>query len=130
LPAPRRLEGAYTSLWFELFRLCRDLCRSVRTRSRSLAVRSYVARSHSLREQFVRGYLGDSFGLLSFAHGQALANQFHRPCLLGFVSQEIAHGCGLAVDVESRDPDIPSCRHRGTMRRTFCRSIASAETRR
>src|SRR5262249_3488074 len=40
--------------------------------------RSYVARSHSLREQFVRGYLGHSFGLLSFAHGQARTNSTAR----------------------------------------------------
>jgi hypothetical protein len=36
-----------------------------------------------LREQFVRGDLGHSFGLLAFAHGKALANQFHRPPLVG-----------------------------------------------
>jgi hypothetical protein len=39
-----------------------------------LAVLSYVARPHSLIEQFVRGRLGDGFGLLSFAHGDPLAN--------------------------------------------------------
>jgi hypothetical protein len=31
-----------------------------------------------LREQFVRGYLGHSFGLLSFAHGQARTNSTAR----------------------------------------------------
>src|SRR5262249_7417648 len=114
----------------ELSRCPADLDRPTTSAARALVAWSNVTRPHSSSEQFVRGYLGDSFGLLSFAHGQAPANQFHRPCLVGFVSQKIAHGCGLAVDIESRDPDIPSCRHRGTMRRTFCRSIASAETRR
>ena len=63
-------------------------------------MRSYVARSHSLHEQFVRGDLGDSFGLLSHARGKALANQFHRSPLVSFVGQEIAHSRRLSVGIK------------------------------
>src|SRR5262245_49012393 len=68
-----------------------------------LAVRSYVARPHFLSEQFVRGYLGDSFGLLPFAHGKPLANQFHRPRLVGFVGKEVSHGSWLSRGIVSGD---------------------------
>ncbi len=40
---------------------------------------SYVARPHVLANKFVPGYLGDSFGLLPFVHGNPLANHFDGP---------------------------------------------------
>ncbi len=45
---------------------------------------SYVARPHVLADEFVPGYLGDSFGLFPFVHGDPLANQFDGPFLLAF----------------------------------------------
>ena len=40
---------------------------------------SYVARPHVLADEFIPGYLGDSFGLLPFVHGNPLANDFATP---------------------------------------------------
>jgi hypothetical protein len=61
----------------------------------------YVAWPHSLIEQFVGGRLGDSFGLLSFAHGDPFANQLHGPCLVRLVRMfhpaAIAPLCAAAV---------------------------------
>jgi hypothetical protein len=48
-----------------------------------LAMSSYVARPHVLADQFVPGYLGDSFGLFPFVHGDPLANQFDGLSLSG-----------------------------------------------
>jgi hypothetical protein len=61
----------------------------------------YVAWPHSLIEQFVGGRLHDSFGLLSFAHGDPFANQLHGPCLVRLVRMfhpaAIAPLCAAAV---------------------------------
>src|SRR6266566_5617522 len=84
---------------------------------------SYVARPHVLAGEFVPGYLGDSFGLLSFVHGDPLANQFDGPFLVRLIRKEVTHTSGFPLGIESRDPDIPSCWHSGTMRRTCCWSI-------
>ena len=40
---------------------------------------SYVARPHVLADEFIPGYLGDSFGLLPFVHGDPLTSQFDSP---------------------------------------------------
>ena len=62
--------------------------------------RAVLRRPVSFFEQFVRGDLGDSFGLLSHARGKALANQFHRSPLVSFVGQEIAHSRRLSVGIK------------------------------
>src|SRR5215472_5847403 len=51
-----------------------------------LGIPFYVARPHILADEFVPGHLGDSFGLLPFAHGNPLANEFHGPFLVGLGS--------------------------------------------
>ena len=88
-----------------------------------LAMSSYVARPHVLADQFVPGYLGDSFGLFPFVHGDPLANQFDGPFLIRLIGEEVTHTSGFPLGIESRDPDIPSCWHSGTMRPSCCRSI-------
>src|SRR6516165_11249368 len=84
---------------------------------------SYVARPHVLTDEFVPGYLGDSFGLFPFVHGDSLANQFDGPFLVRLIRKEVTHISGFPFGIESRDPDIPSCWHSGTMRRSCCWSI-------
>jgi len=84
---------------------------------------SYVARPHVLADEFVPGYLGDSFGLFPFVHGDPLANQFDGPFLVRLIRKEVTHISGFPFGIESRDPDIPSCWHSGTMRRSCCWSI-------
>src|SRR5437588_13028631 len=84
---------------------------------------SYVARPHVLADEFVPGYLGDSFGLFPFVHGDPLANQFHGAFLVSLIRKEVTHISGFPFGIESRDPDIPSCWHSGTMRRSCCWSI-------
>ncbi len=84
---------------------------------------SYVARPHVLADQFVPGYLGDSFGLFPFVHGDPLANQFDGPFLIRLIGEEVTHTSGFPLGIESRDPDIPSCWHSGTMRPSCCWSI-------
>src|SRR6266852_5306749 len=84
---------------------------------------SYVARPHVLADEFVPGYLGDSFGLFPFVHGDPLANQFDGPFLVRLIRKEVMHISGFPFGIESRDPDIPSCWHSGTMRRSCCWSI-------
>src|SRR2546430_15478974 len=42
-------------------------------------------------------------------------------CPLG--GKEVTHISGFPFGIESRDPDIPSCWHSGTMRRSCCWSI-------
>ena len=86
---------------------------------------SYVARPHVLADEFVPGYLGDSFGLFPFVHGDPLANQFDGPFLVRLIRKEVTHIFGFPFGIESRDPDIPSCWHSGTMRRSCCWSILS-----
>src|SRR6266511_3434493 len=88
-----------------------------------LAMQSYVARPHVLAAEFVPGYLGDSFGFLPFVHGDPLANQFDGPFLVRLIRKEVTHTSGFPLGIESRDPDIPSCWHAGTMRRSCCWSI-------
>jgi hypothetical protein len=88
-----------------------------------LAASSYVARPHVLADQFVPGYLGDSFGLFPFVHGHPLANQFDSPFLIRLIGEEVTHTSGFPLGIESRDPDIPSCWHSGTMRPSCCWSI-------
>ena len=88
-----------------------------------LAMSSYVARPHVLADQFVPGYLGDSFGLFPFVHGDPLANQFDGPFLIRLIGEEVTHTSGFPLGIESRDPDIPSCWHSGTMRPSCCWSI-------
>src|SRR5215471_12077077 len=70
---------------------------------------SYVARPHVLTDEFVAGYLGDSFGLFPFVHGDPLANQFDGPFLVRLIRKEVTHISGFPFGIESRDPDIPSC---------------------
>src|SRR5215472_7680624 len=84
---------------------------------------SYVARPHVLTDEFVPGYLGDSFGLFPFVHGDSLANQFDGPFLVRLIRKEVTHISGFSFGIESRDPDIPSCWHSATMRRSCCWSI-------
>ena len=84
---------------------------------------SYVARPHVLADEFVPGYLGDSFGLFPFVHGDPLANRFDGPFLVRLIRKEVTHISGFPFGIESRDPDIPSCWHSGTMRRSCCWSI-------
>ena len=84
---------------------------------------SYVARPHVLTDEFVPGYLGDSFGLFPFVHGDPLANQFDGPFLVRLIRKEVTHISGFPFGIESRDPDIPSCWHSATMRRSCCWSI-------
>jgi hypothetical protein len=84
---------------------------------------SYVARPHVLADEFVPGYLGDSFDLFPFVHGDPLANQFDGPFLVRLIRKEVTHISGFPFGIESRDPDIPSCWHSGTMRRSCCWSI-------
>ena len=79
---------------------------------------SYVARPHVLTDEFVPGYLGDSFGLFPFVHGDSLANQFDGPFLVRLIRKEVTHISGFPFGIESRDPDIPSCWHSATMRRS------------
>jgi hypothetical protein len=84
---------------------------------------SYVARPHVLANKFVPGYLGDSFGLLPFVHGNPLANHFDGPFLVRLIRKEVPNMSGFPFGIEGRDPDIPSCWHSGTMRRSCCWSI-------
>src|SRR5262245_60172747 len=84
---------------------------------------SYVARPHVLAGEFVPGYLGDRFGFLPFVHGDPLANQFDGPFLVRLIRKEVTHTSGFPLGIESRDPDIPSCWHAGTMGRSCCWSI-------
>jgi hypothetical protein len=88
-----------------------------------LAMPSYVARPHVLADEFVPGYLGDSFGLLPFVHGDPLASQFDSPFLVRLIRKEVTHTSGFPFGIKTRDPDIPSCRHSATMRRSCCWSI-------
>jgi hypothetical protein len=88
-----------------------------------LAMPSYVARPHVLANKFVPGYLGDSFGLLPFVHGNPLANHFDGPFLVRLIRKEVTNMSGFPFGIEGRDPDIPSCWHSGTMRRSCCWSI-------
>src|SRR6266568_9105749 len=83
----------------------------------------YVARPHVLADEFVPGYLDDSFGLFPFVHGDPLANQFDGPFLVRLIRKEVTHISGFPFGIESRVPDIPSCWHSGTMRRSCCWSI-------
>jgi hypothetical protein len=87
---------------------------------------SYVARPHVLANKFVPGYLGDSFGLLPFVHGNPLANHFDGPFLVRLIRKEVTNMSGFPFGIEGRDPDIPSCWHSGTMRRSCCWSIPAA----
>jgi len=59
-----------------------------------LGIPFYVARPHILADEFVPGHLGDSFGLLPFAHGNPLANEFHGPFLVGLICAKIP--CSVA----------------------------------
>ncbi len=52
-----------------------------------------------------------------------LANQFDGPFLVRLIRKEVTHISGFPFGIESRDPDIPSCWHSGTMRRSCCWSI-------
>src|SRR6266481_6932765 len=81
---------------------------------------SYIARPHVLADEFVPGYLGDSFGLFPFVHGDPLANQFDGPFLVRLIRKEVTHTSGFSFGIESRDPDIPSCWLSGTMRGSCC----------
>src|SRR6516162_6867945 len=64
---------------------------------------SYVARPHVLTDEFVPGYLGDSFGLFPFVHGDSLANQFDGPFLVRLIRKEVTHISGFLFGIESRD---------------------------
>src|SRR6516164_1988903 len=56
---------------------------------------SYVARPHVLTDEFVPGYLGDSFGLFPCVHGDPLANQFDGPFLVRLIRKEVTHISGF-----------------------------------
>jgi len=56
-------------------------------------------------------------------HGDPLANQFDSPFLVRLIRKEVTHTSGFPFGIKTRDPDIPSCRHSGTMRRSCCWSI-------
>jgi hypothetical protein len=71
----------------------------------------YVARPHIMADEFVPGHLGDSFGLLPFAHGNPLADEFHGPFLVGLIRKEVPHSSGFPFKIEGCDPHIPSCCH-------------------
>src|SRR5262249_2224687 len=45
------------------------------------------------------------------------------PFLVRLIRKEVTHISGFPFGIESRDPDIPSCWHSGTMRRSCCWSI-------
>src|SRR6266496_2780849 len=64
----------------------------------------YVARPHVLADEFVPGYLGDSFGLFPFVHGDPLANQFDGPFLVRLIRKEVTHISGFPFGIESRHP--------------------------
>src|SRR5712671_5014781 len=64
-----------------------------------LAMSSYVARPHVLADQFVPGYLGDSFGLFPFVHGDPLANQFDGPFLIRLIGEEVTHTSGFPLGI-------------------------------
>jgi hypothetical protein len=53
------------------------------------------------------------FGLLPFAHGNPLANEFHGPFLVGLIRKEIPHRSGFPFEIEGCDPHIPSRCHCG-----------------
>ena len=61
----------------------------------------YVAGPHPWSDKFVPQHLSDGFGQLPFGHGDPLA----------FVCKEIPHDSRFSLGIESRDPDVPSCRH-------------------
>src|SRR5258708_19833071 len=86
---------------------------------------SYVARPHVLADQFVPGYLGYSFGLFPFVHGDPLANQFDGPFLVRLIRKEVTHTSGFSFGIESRDPDIPSCWPSAPLPRSLCCSLPS-----
>jgi hypothetical protein len=46
-----------------------------------------------------------------------------RPFLIRLIGEEVTHTSGFPLGIESRDPDIPSCWHSGTMRPSCCWSI-------
>ena len=75
-------------------------CAALRRRASSL-VRQIRSPTH----------LSDGFGQLPFGHGDPLANQLDRFFLIGFVCKEIPHDSRFSLGIESRDPDVPSCRH-------------------
>ena len=58
---------------------------------------SYVARPHVLTDEFVPGYLGGSFGLFPFVHGDPLANQFDGPFLVRLIRKEVTGLCGAFI---------------------------------
>ena len=76
-----------------------------------LAMPPYVAGPHSCADKFVPRHLSDGFGQLPFVHGDPLANQLNGSFLIGFVCKEIPHDSRFSLGIESRDPDVPSCRH-------------------
>jgi hypothetical protein len=82
-----------------------------------LAMSSYVARPHVLADQFVPGYLGDSFGLFPFVHGDPLANQFDGPFLIRLIGEEVTLP-GFPSESKVVTRTFPSCWHSGTMRRS------------
>src|SRR5262249_49044032 len=88
---------------------------------------SYVARPHVLADQFVPGYLGDSFGLFPFVHGDPLANQFDGPFLVRLIRKEVTHISGFPFGIESRDPDISVHHHeRGSPMKNRKREICTS----
>lgn len=91
----------------------------------SVAVLLYVTRPHPFADELVPGRFGESFGPLSLPHRDPLADQFNGSFLVGLVHKEIAHASRLSLDIETRDPDLPSRCHRGTMRRSLRGSIAT-----
>ena len=48
-----------------------------------------------MADEFVPGYLGDSFGLFPFVHGDPLANQFDGPFLVRLIRKEVTHISGF-----------------------------------
>ena len=76
-----------------------------------LAMPPYVAGPHSCADKLVPRHLSDGFGQLPFGHGDPLADQLNGSFLIGFVCKEIPHDSRFFLGIESRDPDVPSCRH-------------------
>ena len=81
----------------------------------------YIAGPHPWADKFVSRDFSDGFGQLAFVYRGPPANQLDGSFLIRFVCKEIPHHSRFSLGIESRDPYVPSCRHRVPQRCTPAR---------
>jgi hypothetical protein len=81
----------------------------------------YIAGPHPWADKFVSRDFSDGFGQLAFVYRGPPANQLDGSFLIRFVCKEIPHHSRFSLGIESRDPYVPSCRHRVPQRWTPAR---------